>query len=164
MDRALSADAPWKILMMHRPVWSRGNHGSDERGLNARLVPIIDRHGVDSVLSGHDHHYERFCPSRGVGEQRRCTAPGEGTVYVITGGAATFTNPVPGVSRKVDPAVAAVDAQASRIFSGAHHFVAFEADAHRLEGTAWRTRTGNVRPAGEIDRFRLTRSAPACPP
>mgnify|MGYP003953423223 CR=1 FL=1 len=163
VDRALSEAAPWKILMMHRPVWSRGNHGSDEMGLNAHLVPIIDRRGVDLVLSGHDHDYERFCPSRGVGQSRRCTAPGDGAVYVVTGGAATFTNPVPGVSTKVDPTVAEMDEEASVIFSGAHHFVEFHAGPRSLEGIARRTRTGNVRPAGELDRFRLEREAPECP-
>ena len=162
VDAALAAPAPWKILLMHRPVWSRGNHGSDSLGLNARLVPIIDQRGVDLVFSGHDHHYERFCPSRGHGPLRRCTAAGEGTIYVVTGGAATFTNPVPGVSRAVPPAVAAADAAGSQVFSGAHHFVAVDATPTALVVSARRTRTGNLRPAGELDRFSLLRSAPEC--
>ncbi len=149
--------ATWRILALHRPVWSRGNHGSDERRVNDRLVPLIDRLGFDAVFAGHDHHYERFCPSLGHGADRRCAPPGQGVLYVVTGGAATYTNPVPGVSQKVDDAVAAVDEAHSRVFSGSKHVVEVEVDLQRLSLTARRTRTGNLRPAAVIDRF----SAPA---
>lgn len=145
--------ATWRILALHRPVWSRGNHGSDERRVNDRLVPLIDRLGFDAVFAGHDHHYERFCPSLGQGDTRRCAAPGAGVLYVVTGGAATYTNPVPGVSRKVDDAVAAVDAAHSRVFSGSKHVVEVTVDLERLTLTTHRTRTGNLRPSAVIDRF-----------
>lgn len=164
LDAAFAeADAEWRVLALHRPVWSRGNHGSDERRINDRLVPIIDRHRVDVVFAGHDHHYERFCPSVGVGAARRCVAPGDGTTYIVTGGAATFTNPVPGVSRKVDPAVAAVDAAHSRAYSGSKHVVRVDIDADRMVIEAHRTRTGNVRPAALIDRVELPRRRPRDP-
>lgn len=165
LDALLSAtDAPWRILVMHRPVWSRGNHGSDERRMNHMLVPLIDRHRLDAVFSGHDHHYERFCPSVGVGAERRCVEADAGTTYVVTGGAATFTNPVPGVSRKVDPDVAAVDARHSAIFSGSKHIVEVTIDDRSMALVARRTRTGNVRPPAVIDRFEIPRRRPdTCP-
>lgn len=165
LDRLLGkSTARWRVVVLHRPVWSRGNHGSDEMRINHALVPILDRHGVDAVFAGHDHHYERFCSSVGVGHERRCVAPGEGTVYVVTGGAATFTNPVPGVSQKVDDAVAAVDAVHSRVYSGAKHIVEVVVEGDAMTLTARRTRTGNVRPAAVIDRVVLpARRAGACP-
>lgn len=149
----------WRVLVTHRPIWSRGNHGSDDRGLNAALVPLIDAHGVHLVLSGHDHDYERFCPSRGLGPQR--CAPG-GTTYVVTGGAATFTVPVPGLSRKVSDEIAEADSEASVYFSGAHHFVTLEIEPRRLTLTAHRTLTGNLRPPGVMDRLVLERDAEGC--
>lgn len=152
-DDPEASRATWRVLALHRPVWSRGNHGSDERRVNDRLVPLIDRLGFDAVFAGHDHDYERFCPSVGHGPSRRCVPPGAGALYVVTGGAATFTNPVPGVSRKVDPAVAAVDAAHSRAFSGSKHIVEVQADLETLRITARRTRTGNLRPPAVIDRF-----------
>jgi len=163
VDALLSAtEAPWKIVLVHRPPWSRGNHGSDSLGVNARLVPVFDRHGVDVVFGGHDHNYERFCASRGAGDDRRCTPPGEGTVYVVTGGAATFTNPLPGISQRVGAALAAADATADRAFSGAHHFVRVDIVGGRLDAVAWRTRTGNLRPPGAFDRFILEKAVPGC--
>lgn len=160
IERLLADDpeverATWRVLALHRPVWSRGNHGSDERRVNDRLVPLIERLGFDAVFAGHDHHYERFCPSLGTGAERRCAAAGEGVLYVVTGGAATFTNPVPGVSQKVDDAVAAVDAEHSRVFSGSKHVVEVRVDRDRLSLVAHRTRTGNLRPPGVIDRFEV---------
>ncbi|MCA9546043.1 MAG: metallophosphoesterase [Myxococcales bacterium] len=147
--------ARWKVVVLHRPVWSRGNHGSDDRGLNAALVPLLERAGVTLVLSGHDHDYERFCPSLGVGPARRCDPAG--VTYLVTGGAATLTVPLPGLSRRVDSATAAQDRAMSRAFSGSHHFVTLRFEADRIEGTAHRTRTGNLRPAGVFDRFVIAR-------
>jgi predicted phosphodiesterase len=160
LDRVLAeaAGIPFKIVVMHRPTWSNGQHGSDDRRFNHALVPVFDRHGVDLVLAGHDHNYERFCPSRGTGATRRCAD--DGTVYVTTGGASPYTAPVRGPARDADPAERALDEASTRAFSGAQHFVEIEIGGGRLTGTAHATRTGNLRPPHVIDTFTIER--PVC--
>jgi phosphoserine phosphatase len=65
-DRTLSeSDARWTIVALHHPPYSSGYQGSD---LDARRLvsPIAERHGVELVLSGHEHDYERSRPIDGV--------------------------------------------------------------------------------------------------
>jgi 3',5'-cyclic AMP phosphodiesterase CpdA len=159
LDRLLAAStAPWKIVVMHRAPYSRGHHGGDDGGFDPLLVPVFDRRDVALVLSGHDHDYERFCPSRGVGPERHCAD--DGTTYVVTGAGGTFTTYWPGLNH-VPAEKAAPDDAASRAFSGAQHFIVIEARPGRLEGTVHRARTGNVRPPGVIDTFAIERPVPA---
>jgi hypothetical protein len=49
---------------MHHPRFSSGLHGSD--ATLAALWTTLSRSGVDIVLAGHDHHYERFAPFEGT--------------------------------------------------------------------------------------------------
>lgn len=73
LERDLAASkAPWKLVYLHRPLYSSGSHGSDLK-LRAAIEPILERHGVQLLLAGHDHHYERTTPQKGV-------------VHVVTGG------------------------------------------------------------------------------
>ncbi len=62
----------WKIVYMHHPPYTRGTHDS-EAGNSAtddsilvrtreRINPILERFGVDMVVSGHSHVYERSYP------------------------------------------------------------------------------------------------------
>jgi 3',5'-cyclic AMP phosphodiesterase CpdA len=56
----------WKIVFLHHPLYSSARtHGSDVP-LRRQLEPILVRHGVQVVLSGHDHVYERTTPQNGV--------------------------------------------------------------------------------------------------
>lgn len=59
--QATSAD--WLIAIWHHPPYSRGSHDSDfELGMiemRQNVLPILDNYGVDLVLSGHSHSYER---------------------------------------------------------------------------------------------------------
>jgi hypothetical protein len=56
----------WKICYFHHPLYSDGKfHGSD-LDLRARLEPLFEKHGVNVVLSGHDHVYERIVPQNGI--------------------------------------------------------------------------------------------------
>ena len=58
--------AKWKIAVFHHPIYSSaGEHGSD-LGLRSRIEPLLTRYGVNVVLSGHDHVYERVKPQQGV--------------------------------------------------------------------------------------------------
>ncbi|HLL23922.1 MAG TPA: metallophosphoesterase family protein [Kofleriaceae bacterium] len=73
LDRDLAASTlPWKIIYLHRPPYSSGNHGSDMM-LRKLLAPVLERHRVQLVLAGHDHNYERIVPQNGV-------------TYIVTGG------------------------------------------------------------------------------
>ena len=61
-----SAREPWKIAVFHHPLYSNGErHGSNVE-LRVILEPLLIAAGVDVVLSGHDHHYERFRPQKGI--------------------------------------------------------------------------------------------------
>ncbi len=57
----------WTIVMWHSPPYTKGSHDSDsifDSGGNMvqmreNVLPIIESHGVDLVLCGHSHNYER---------------------------------------------------------------------------------------------------------
>ncbi len=58
-----STNQDWIIVMFHHPPYSKGSHDSDEGGalieMRENVLPILDAAGVDLVLSGHSHSYER---------------------------------------------------------------------------------------------------------
>jgi 3',5'-cyclic AMP phosphodiesterase CpdA len=100
-----ASDAKWKIVFFHEPPFSFGRHGSNLH-VQTDLVPVFERYGVDLVLSGHDHLYERLAPKNGV-------------TYVVTGGGGA-----PLYDIKAGAAVA--------FGRAVHHFVRGRADAARL--------------------------------
>lgn len=58
--------AAWKIAYFHHPLYSDGKrHGSDT-DLRRVLEPIFKTYGVNVVLAGHDHVYERITPQDGI--------------------------------------------------------------------------------------------------
>ena len=60
------AGTDWKICFFHHPLYSHGKmHGSD-LDLRKQLEPIFRREGVNVVLSGHEHDYERVKPQNGI--------------------------------------------------------------------------------------------------
>ncbi|MCP4249517.1 MAG: metallophosphoesterase, partial [bacterium] len=60
-----ATDAPWKLVAVHHPPYSAGYQGSahDERD---SFSPIFEQHGVQLVLSGHEHDYQRNESINGV--------------------------------------------------------------------------------------------------
>ena len=66
-DDALGrAGALWKIVYFHHPIYSDGDrHGSNVE-LRVLLEPLLVRHGVNVVFSGHEHIYERTNPQKGI--------------------------------------------------------------------------------------------------
>jgi Calcineurin-like phosphoesterase len=66
LGRALrSSRARWKIAVFHHPAWTCGEYRSHPAVVST-WVPVLERHRVRLVLSGHDHNYQRFVPRRGV--------------------------------------------------------------------------------------------------
>jgi 3',5'-cyclic AMP phosphodiesterase CpdA len=56
----------WKIAYFHHPLYSNaGRHGSQVE-FRVTLEPLLIRHGISVVFSGHDHAYERLKPQKGI--------------------------------------------------------------------------------------------------
>jgi len=67
IDQQLGAsDATWKICFFHHPLYSDGRTHGPSLDLRKQLEPIFVAHGVNLVLSGHEHFYERLKPQKGI--------------------------------------------------------------------------------------------------
>jgi 3',5'-cyclic AMP phosphodiesterase CpdA len=113
-DNLASSTSQWRIVALHHPLYSSGEHGSSV-GARARLEPILTRHRVDLVLAGHDHHYER-------------THPQDGITYVVSGGGCKTTS----------VGHSSFTARAASILQ----FVLIDIDGDRLEGRCIRVDGG----------------------
>jgi 3',5'-cyclic AMP phosphodiesterase CpdA len=109
LERTLrGSHAPWKVVALHHPPYSAGYQGS-HHAVRKTFVPLFERHGVQLVLSGHDHDYQRSKVLHGV-------------TYVVSGAAS-------GTRRTGEEDFTAVS------FSW-HHFVELDVFADRLVGRA----------------------------
>ena len=120
LERTLRAAAEddeidWIIVQMHQDALSSSKTGNgSDLGIRQAWLPLFDRYGVDLVLCGHDHDYERSWPVRGfnrnVGQDSVTRAPvdtfqpnpipeakapdgsydtSQGTIHLILGGGGT---------------------------------------------------------------------------
>ena len=61
---ASDPNTDWIIVIMHKPMYtSPNNHGADAT-MRDLYHPVFDQYGVDLVLYGHNHSYERSYPLR----------------------------------------------------------------------------------------------------
>ena len=107
----------WLIAFWHHPPYSKGSHNSDTEieliEMRQNAVPILESFGVDLVLCGHSHVYERSFLLRGhygdsttfkssmmldpgSGRENETGAyvkqsDGHGTVYVVAGSSGQTT-------------------------------------------------------------------------
>ena len=53
----------WVIAYWHHPPYTKGSHNSDSESelvnMRERFIRILERYGVDLVICGHSHNYER---------------------------------------------------------------------------------------------------------
>lgn len=109
LEKELGASgSEWKIVFFHHPLYSSGrNHGP---ALSTRQVlePIFVKHGVNVVLTGHEHFYERIVPQKGI-------------LHFISGGGGKLR---PGDIRK--------DPQTAKGFDTDLHFMIMEIDGDDL--------------------------------
>ncbi len=91
----------WIVVCMHQTAVSTGErtNGAD-LGIRENWLPLFDRFGVDLVVCGHEHHYERSHPIRGtlpsdtltpmpVDTQPDLIDTSKGTVHLVIGGGGT---------------------------------------------------------------------------
>lgn len=127
-----STTLPWKIVVAHHPAYSAGKeHGCTNFVLD-HWVDLFDRFHVDLYFCGHDHDYERTWPIQGG------RIDGEGTVYVVTGGAGA---PLVEVGREWWTAVS----------ESVYHYCIVDVQASQLRITVYRL-NGSV-----LDSFNLTK-------
>ncbi|HEY4027956.1 MAG TPA: metallophosphoesterase family protein [Candidatus Dormibacteraeota bacterium] len=60
-------DIDWIVVCMHQVAMSSvHNFNGADLGIRQEWLPVFDRFGVDLVVCGHEHHYERSKAVRGV--------------------------------------------------------------------------------------------------
>jgi hypothetical protein len=87
LEKQLTAfDKPFKIVAMHHPPitfaihhrdWTNPSYGRDLISKRKRLLSLLEKYGVDVVLSGHDHLYQHNLLRYGKAQRMH---------FVITGG------------------------------------------------------------------------------
>ncbi len=82
----------WRVVYFHHPPYAYGPNQEDglERLVRERILPILDKHDVQLVLSGHEHSYQRSFAIR----DGRAVSANTGTVYIVTGGGGAALYPV----------------------------------------------------------------------
>ena len=106
-----SEPAKFTIAIFHHPAFSYSSHG-DSFFVKKILVPLFEKYGVDLVLSGHDHNYQRI--------------EHNGITYIVTGGSGASLYSLKDPSGPVAS------------FKG-YHFVLFEYSSGILKGTCYDT-------------------------
>jgi 3',5'-cyclic AMP phosphodiesterase CpdA len=94
-------DIDWVVVCMHQVAISTADmfNGAD-LGIREEWVPLFDQYGVDLVVCGHEHHYERSHPLRGHEANATLTPlpaatatelidTTKGTVHMVIGGGGT---------------------------------------------------------------------------
>ncbi len=141
----------WKFVYLHHPPFASHekfdliftefefNHPPDEKGFNATLIPIFDKHHVDIVFAGHNHYYERLGPLTAGPDPATGALAGafdQGTVYVITGGAGALVYDefqIPWVDIEIDLIKwVCGKGLGSKVCAGDHHFVTIDIDDGHL--------------------------------
>jgi len=75
-ELARATGRKWTMVVIHIPILSTGDYGVNEL-LAAQYFELFRKHGVDLVISGHDHNFDSFQADDGAG--------GDGTIYIVTG-------------------------------------------------------------------------------
>ncbi|MBM9503294.1 metallophosphoesterase family protein [Streptomyces sp. KK5PA1] len=103
LERELKAarsdkNVDWVVVAMHQVMISSSDANGADLGLRAKYGPLFDRYGVDLVVCGHEHNYERSLAVRGVVSGSETLTPnpastrtddidtGLGTVHMVLGG------------------------------------------------------------------------------
>jgi 3',5'-cyclic AMP phosphodiesterase CpdA len=105
LQRELSAsranrDIDWIVVCMHQVAISTAEANGADLGIREEWVPLFDQYGVDLVVCGHEHHYERSHPIRGHESNATLTPTpvataidvvdtSQGAVHMVIGGGGT---------------------------------------------------------------------------
>ncbi len=173
----------WIIAFWHHPPYTKGSHNSDAETeliqMRTNVLPILEAGGVDLVLNGHSHCYERsyflnghyglsssLAPAMkldsgsgreggtGVYEKPAGLAGNQGTVYVVAGNGGHVTTWTGGSTAEFNPA------PHPAMFYSALHLGSLVIDV-----TGNRLDLKMIRETGAVDDyFSIVKSVPNTPP
>jgi predicted phosphodiesterase len=67
LEQELSqSKSKWKIAYFHHPIYSSGGRHGSEVDLRAIVEPLFIKYGLNVVIAGHEHFYERLKPQKGI--------------------------------------------------------------------------------------------------
>ncbi len=138
---------PWRIVYFHHPPYSYGTHGNTT-WMHDEIVPLLEHHGVDLILSGHDHNFQRSYPLQAgepVSTLKDGYTQGQAPIYVVAGGGGKDLTPLD--AEPIPPWVAASEV--------AFHTVVVEADPRQLTVRVLAAPGGDV-----LDQFTIRRDVP----
>jgi hypothetical protein len=152
----------WKVVYYHKPSYTNEvifsiSHEPNEEGQNAALIPVIDAHHVDLVLTSHNHWYERFEPTacataNDPNSDTPCSVGAtnfdQGTVHIVSGGAGAFTIP--------EFLCGSLAGRAE--CSGDHHYVVFDISPDTMVMETW---GAAPQPNQVIDTIEITKTPAA---
>jgi hypothetical protein len=92
-----SPDIDWIIVCMHQVAMSSAHFNGADLGIRQEFLPLFDKYGVDLVVAGHEHHFERTFAVRGTeagslltpraqGQDPSVIDSTKGAVHMIIGG------------------------------------------------------------------------------
>lgn len=96
-----NTEIDWIVVCMHQVIISSANANGADLGIRAQWGPLFDRYGVDLVVCGHEHDYERSLAVRGTVSGSETLTPNPvsdatdvidtsaGTVHMVLGGGGT---------------------------------------------------------------------------
>ena len=138
---AAAKNAKWQIVVSPNPPYNTTNAPTGgSSGVRASLVPLFQSNGVDLVLSGDAHNYQRSKPLI-----NGAPVTSGGVTYVVTGGGGNGTN---------TPTSAMPSFQVTRA-------AVFETLKVEVSGTALKVSAIAASDGSVIDTFTLGTSAPA---
>src|SRR5215470_2521041 len=56
----------WIVVCMHQVSMSSAHFNGADLGIRESWLPLFDQYGVDLVVAGHEHYFERTFPVRGI--------------------------------------------------------------------------------------------------
>ena len=133
----IASKAAWKVALFHHPWFNAGSHGS-EVPMRQVYGPLFVRAGVDLILAGHDHNYQKTRPIVQAFEP----ASKKPLWQIVTGGGGAPLYPVTRPEVFLDKS------------APVNHYLKVTADKDRLIATAC-TLDGR-----ELDRLEIRKDAP----
>lgn len=127
--------APWNFVIFHQPVYSSGAYDG-RTVLQEHYVPLFQEFGVDLVMAGHDHNYQRSFPlldHQPAADGLSGYGKDAGPVYVVSGGGGdgvySFSGPTP---------------EWTAVRNATYHYLVIDVDEAHIRVQAIETGTGAV--------------------